>query len=178
MIFGRNCEIWSKLKYLVKIVKFGQNCETWLKLHFYTLWAHSEISHKSLTFAITVKHFQSLILKLKQKRWIWTHTMTSPRISDFTKTLQMSSSSQVKTGKPITRKLQNLSDWWLANKFWLSQLSTEGSLLPLWKFRYSEGSEEDEEGDGAGKKEPLEITSLRYHFWANPLWLECWSIIN
>ena len=37
----------------------------------------------------------------------------------------------------------------------------EGSLLPLWKFRYVEGGEEEEEGDGIGKKEPLEITSLR-----------------
>ena len=41
-------------------------------------------------------------------------------------------------------------------------ISLEGSLLPLWKFRYVEGGEEEEEGDGTGKKEPLEITSLRW----------------
>ena len=42
-----------------------------------------------------------------------------------------------------------------------SVTSVEGSLLPLWKFRYVEGGEDEEEGDGTGKKEPLEITSLR-----------------
>ena len=41
------------------------------------------------------------------------------------------------------------------------KICVEGSLLPLWKFRYVEGGEEEEEGDGIGKKEPLEITSLR-----------------
>ena len=40
--------------------------------------------------------------------------------------------------------------------------SSEGSLLPLWKFRYVEGDEEEEEADALGRKEPLEITSLRF----------------
>ena len=39
--------------------------------------------------------------------------------------------------------------------------SSEGSLLPLWKFRYVEGDEEEEEADALGRREPLEITSLR-----------------
>ena len=43
----------------------------------------------------------------------------------------------------------------------------EGSLLPLWKFRYAEGEEEEEELEGAGRKPPLEITALS--------WSPCYS---
>ena len=32
MIFGQNCEIWTKLSYLVKIVKFGRDYEILSKL--------------------------------------------------------------------------------------------------------------------------------------------------
>ena len=55
-------------------------------------------------------------------------------------------------------------------------ISLEGSLLPLWKFRYVEGGEEEEEGDGTGKKEPLEITSLRWPLYFSPFFFYFTSI--
>ena len=54
--------------------------------------------------------------------------------------------------------------------------------MPLWKFRYVDGGEEEEEGDGMGQKEPLEITSLRFvlkpiqnYLKLTPSWSPCYS---
>ena len=74
----------------VAFLRWRRNC--WHLQRFWKEWWANAAGHQ-LAFSFTFT-----------MRWIWTHTMTSPRTSDFTKTLQMSSSSQVQTGSIANSK--------------------------------------------------------------------------
>ena len=92
MKFGWNCEIWSKLYNLVKIVKFGQNCEIWSNCKIWSkLWNLVKIVKSGQKWPITSANIimdfmflriNGLIFLRKWKYWqSWAVLTNQPKIS-------------------------------------------------------------------------------------------------